>query len=333
MRMKLRFKIPVLLIFLSGCVGNAPHDNPLDPLSSNYSNIGNLSGHITIAHRETGVPGAMIMENALKIFVVSDSLGYFSFTGLASGVHTFICTKTNFTFDTFQVAIKPGEKSEIVRALNGAPNVSMQKILTRKIDYVSYNPQYYVELEAEVTDPNSTDPSGINDLDSVWFTVDTLSFPMSYNSSSKKFTTTVFSNELLTNTIQWLTSKPLHIVSRDQYSAVNISEPFYISRIIENAATPILPSLSSTVAKDSLFFKWTPPDVAFNYSTTITVYRTGTEQVVWTHSGILSSVEQYPADGSVISFAPGPGNYFWTVTIVDDFGNYSRSKESYFVVN
>jgi len=39
---------------------------------------------------------------------------------------------------------------------------------------------------------------------------------------------------------------------------------------------------------------------------------------------------RYPADSSGLTLLPG--NYIWTISVVDDFGNYSRSKEASFVV-
>ncbi len=326
MEMKFYVTISFIAIFISGCVNDAPHDNPLDPHSLGYSNLGDLTGQVIIASRSTGISGALVTENTLKLSVGTDSLGFFSFTGLLAGGHTFICSKENFTADTFHVTIQAGEKSQIVRGLNGAPNVASQKISTRKIDYVSFSPQYFVDVEADVSDPNT-----INDLDSVWFNVDSLLFPMTFSPTAKKFVATVYKSQFPTNTIQILTGKPLHIISRDQHFATNISEPFYISRVIENTSTPISPAGANTVRMDSLFFKWIPPDVTFNYTTTITVYRTGTENVVWSHAGVISFFEelQYPTDGSAPLLS---GNYFWTATVADDFGNYARSKESYFVV-
>lgn len=327
--MRGRLNILAVIIVLAGCVDDAPHDNPLDPLSPKYVNEGSLTGRIMIAHQPKGIAGAIVKPLDEEVFVTTDSSGYFSFNGLPEGEHRFVCSKENFTNDTFSVAIVSRSAANIVREMNGAPIVVSKNILSRKIDHVSYNPEYFIEVSADVMDPN-----GGNELDSVWFEVSTESksymFPMEYSVSAKKFLATLYQSSFPTNTTQWLVGKTLHIISRDTLGAVNTSAPFSLSRVIENAATPFYPSGSITVKKDSVYFRWTPPDVAFNYSVTLTIYRTQTEQIVTIISNIISFFEKYPTDGSMMTLEPG--SYFWTVTIVDDFGNYSRSKESYFVV-
>jgi hypothetical protein len=40
--------------------------------------------------------------------------------------------------------------------------------------------------------------------------------------------------------------------------------------------------------------------------------------------------QQFPGDGSGLSLASG--NYVWRVSVTDNFGNSSRSKEAAFVV-
>jgi hypothetical protein len=52
---------------------------------------------------------------------------------------------------------------------------------------------------------------------------------------------------------------------------------------------------------------------------------------VWSIEGIDSFYEQfsYPV-GSAPVLTPGP--YAWSISVVDEFGNYARSKESAFFV-
>lgn len=324
--MRTRYLYLISIVLIAGCIDDAPRDNPLDPDSPAYISSGSITGVIKIANQSTAIAGAAIADLDESIFVVTDTLGYFVFNHLASGRHTFVCSKENFTNDTFQVEILDRASTHVVRGLNGAPVALSQNILTRKIDYVSFSPKYFVDIVAEVNDPNS-----FLDLDSVWFSVvDTIFFPLKPVAGTNTFITTIYKNELPTNTIQWLVKKPLHIVSRDRQSAISISDPFFVSRIIENTSTPVFPS-QNTLNTDSIYFRWTPPDITFNYTSTVTVYQAGTENVVVSYPGLISFYERYPTDGSFLHL--DPGNYFWAISIVDDFGNYSRSKESYFTVN
>jgi hypothetical protein len=325
--------IAAVAVVLSGCVGDAPHDNPADPLSAAYVKEGALSGFVVVAGKNTGIAGAFVTDLTSKISVRTDSSGAFAIDALPAGSRTMLCTAVNYTNDTFQVDIVSGTTNTVTRALNGAPIVISQTILTRKIDQYFPSPQYFVDITADVTDPN-----GVADLDSVWFVVaDSVRVPLGYSVQTKQFMATVYKYSIPTNTIEWLVGKPLTIVSRDVHGAVNTGEPFFVTRVIENEATPMSPAPSGTdtVNGGALIFSWSAPNVTFTYTYTLVLSRVdaGTKTVVWTYDRLGSFYEElaYPTDGSAPALSGG--NYVWTIAIVDEFGNYARSKESSFVVN
>jgi hypothetical protein len=329
--MKHTLTILIALFVMNGCVDDAPRDNPLDPESGSFIASGPLSGRIVIAQMNTGLASADVWNATSGVGVQTDSAGYFSFGTLPAGTYRLIAAKKNFTNDTFSVAVGSGTGTQVLRALNGAPFTTFQQILTRKIDQYFPSPQYFVDITATVTDPN-----GIAELDSVWFSADSLLFPLTYSVTTKNFHATIYKYSFPTNSIQWLVGKPLTVISRDEHHALNISEPFYITRVIENEALPVYPSMvnNDTVKIDSLYFKWTPPNVTYNYSYSLMLSRVdgGTQTVVWTLTGLDSFNEEYafyshPGRPALIA-----GNYVWTVSVVDDFGNYGRSKESAFVI-
>jgi hypothetical protein len=319
----------LLFLLATGC-SDAPRDNPLDPLSPTYTDEASVTGTVLLKNQGTPIPLAQVRSLEDGIIVAADEGGSYIFPRLTSGTHTLVCTKENFVSDTQRVSLVSGTSRIISFALNGAPVVISRKILTRKIDQYFPSPQYYVDVFADVTDPN-----GITDLDSVWFAVDSLRFPMVYVPSTKLFQTTILRYDLPTNTIQWLVGMPLNIVSRDRSRAENVSDDFYVTRVIENGATPLSPSsLNNDTTNGTPLLKWIPPSVTFNYSYTLTVSRVdaGTQIVVWTRAEIGSFFEeyQYPTDGSVAALQTG--SHVWAVTLVDEFGNSCRSKESSFVV-
>jgi hypothetical protein len=318
-----------LLFLLVGCA-DAPRDNPLDPLSPGYvSPEGSLTGTVLVKNQGTPVSSARVQIPSSGIFVLSDSSGKFTFPRLSPGQITVVCTKDNFSPDSQRVTLSGGPTS-VTFSLNGAPVVLSQTILTRKIDQYYPSPQYYVDVSADLSDPN-----GITDLDSVYFCAGSLWFPMTYVPSSRMFETRVFKYDLPTNTIQWLVGKPLTIVSMDRLRAVNTGEPFYVLRVIETPPTPVSPSSVHNDTTDGTpLFTWQAPVVSFTYTNTVTVSRVdqGTQTVVWEAAGLtpLSETYQYPQTGT-----PPPlttGNYVWAVTLVDEFGNSCRSKESSFAV-
>ena len=322
------------LMLISGCK-DAPRDNPLDPSSPQYANTAPVKGRVLLLNQNSGIVSASISSLQDGVSVSSDADGNYSFKNLTMGKQTLVCAKENFVPDTQQVVLQNLTTKEVVFELNGAPYVLAQNILTRKIDQYYPSPQYFVDVTASVTDPN-----GITDIDSVWFSVvDTLIFPMTYSVSSRLFETTLYKYDLPTNTTQWLVNKPLRIRSKDIHNAINLSAPFYVSRIIENTATPTYPTFNTaTSQKDTTgstpLLQWSPPDVTFNYTYTLTlslvVSDIRTVERTYTKLNSSSMQLQVLADSSGLPLSAG--DYVWTISVVDDFGNYSRSKEAPFVV-
>jgi len=129
--------------------------------------------------------------------------------------------------------------------------------------------------------------------------------------------------------------KPLHIVSKDRSAAVNVSDPFMVTRVIEYGATPVSPAPGNNgTTSGTPVLTWAPPSVTFAYTYALAILRidAGTSTVVWEITNVSSVNEEYayPTDGSVPPLSPG--SYTWAVTVVDEFGNYCRSKESAFLV-
>ncbi len=330
--------------FFYGC-NDAPHDNPVDPQSSQYVSTTSLTGTVSILNQGTPLSSATITSREDGISTISNASGAFSFDRLTIGTQTLICTKSNYTPDTLHIVLQTQTTAQVHFDMNGAPYVVSQNIYTRKIDQYYPGPQYFVDVTASVADPN-----GITDIDSVWFFVtydstgslisDTLFFPMTYSISTRLFQATVYSSALPTNTIQWLVSKPLQIRSRDLHYAINYSNPFYVSRIIENTADPISPTTNpSTSVKDTTgstpVLHWSSiSGVSFNYTYSVTLSQiiSGVRNDIGTYSriGSVNNAFQFPGDNSGETLVSG--NYVWTVSVIDDFGNYSRSKEAAFVV-
>jgi hypothetical protein len=321
------------LTLISGCK-DAPRDNPLDPSSPQYTNTASVKGRILLLNQNSSIALASISSLEDGVSVSSDADGKYSFNNLTVGIQTLVCTKENFIPDTQLVILQSRTTKEVLFELNGAPYVLTQNILTRKIDQYYPSTQYFVEVAASVSDPN-----GLVDVDSVWFAVDTLLFPMDYSVSTKQFQSTIYKYDLPTNTIQWLVNRPLRIRSKDRSNAVNLSTAFYVSRIIENLATPMYPTISTTTLQmdttgSTPLLQWLPPTVTFNYTYALTLSRvvSNIRTLLWTYTKLNSSSMQlqFPADTSGLTLSAG--DYVWTISVVDDFGNYSRSKEAPFVV-
>ena len=321
--------IAAALLF-AGCV-DAPRDNPLDPSSQYFRNSAAVSGQVTIRDQNVGIPSASVRCVEQGVSVQSDSTGIYAFQQLSAGALTLVASKTGFVADTQRIQLNPGGSTSASFALNGDPVIVSENIVTHKYDQYYPSPVYTVDITANVTDPN-----GVTDLDSVWFSVDTLLYPMPYSTTTRLYQTTLYKYDLPTNTIDWLVGKALNIRGRDLHGAIGTGNPFFVTRVIENTATPSYPtSLNNDTTGHTPLFKWlAPPGVTFSYTYTLEclVVSAGTETLVWMLSNVSSTILQlqFPGDGSGLTLASG--NYVWRITVVDGFGNSSRSKEAAFVV-
>lgn len=314
----------MLLILACGCVRDVPHENPYDPLSANPITGTALQGRVVMKNQPgVGVPGALVSLLPSRRAAITDTAGYFSFPEAETGSTALAIEKKGFDADTLAIPPGTGQARSFTIELNALPVVSAVRITMRKIDQWWPNPIYTASISAAADDAN-----GVSDIDSLWVEVDTLRFGMAYSVSAKNFQSAIVPSDLPSNSLEWLIGKPCTVRARDKGGALGVSAPAYATRIIENEAQPVFPALQDTVSA-SPEFTWTPPPGEFPFTYTITVVRldAGTQTVVWTRAGLGSYLRmfQYP------SVLPA-GLYFWTIAIVDEFGNMAQSKESSFIV-
>ncbi len=315
----------IVVLFIDGCSLNAPHDNPLDPQSPSYKGSGSVSGRVTLINFPgSGVASVHVYTLPSTFEVVTDSIGYYQLPEIPAGKYTLIASKYSLTPDTTNFQISIGEHLSINFSMNAFPTILSTKVLTRKIDQWWPNPVYFAEITATVDDVN-----GISDIDSVWFNVDSLMFPMAYSLADKNFHLTIYSYQFPSNNIEWLVGKQLYIVARDLTKSIGRSNTFFISRVIEQEAVPSYPEFQDTTTVSPVF-TWVAPSVRFLYTYTLTVVRmdAGTQETVWTQDNIGNYLLSYTYPSTLTT-----GNYFWTISVVDEYGNYSCSKQSSFVVN
>lgn len=312
-------------LFIVGCVGDAPHDNPLDPQSPRYTGTGAFSGKVTLLNLpQSGVAAVHISTNPTTLSIITDSSGNFQFPEITAGTYGVVASKDLFIPETLHVLLGTGTEQTIVFALDGSPVVVSAKILTRKIDQWWPNPAYFADITAQITDPN-----GLTDLDSAWFCVDSILFPMAYSLTAQNWQLTLTSYQLPSNNLEWLVGKPLTVIARDRENSSSTSAPFFVTRTIEQEATPTSPAFQDTASASPLF-QWTPPDVRFIYTYSLIVDRVdaGNETIVWSQDNIGSQLLTYQYPSTLPQ-----GSYFWTIAVVDEYGNYARSKEASFLVN
>ena len=307
------------------CAPDAPHDNPLDPSSPGFANSGTVLGTVVLmSDPRIGIPSAEVMLAPSGPVYLTDASGGFALTGLPAGTAVVIASKSGLLTDTVMITVQAGSSLPLEIQLDALPVITQGQIITKKLDEYFPGPTYLAQISADIGDPD-----GLTDLDSVWSVIEDLWVPMSYSPASRLYEATVFDFDLPTNNLQWLVGKELRIVARDVPGALAEAANLYLTRIIEESAVPVSPAAGDTTGPSPLL-QWNPAPVTFFHTLTLEIVRqdAGTQTTIWSQALVDAGLQEFQYAGSLT-----PGSYFWTVAVVDEFGNMCRSKPSSFLVN
>lgn len=313
-----------LLIFLTACVPEAPRDNPLDPASPYFRNSGVLTGKVLSFYEPfLGIPDAQVTVLPSGPATLSQSNGSFAFSDIVPGDISLLISKPGYVSDTVRTTIMLAKNVNVQAHLNALPFVLSCVIVTRKVDQWWPGPSYSAVITSVVGDPD-----GQGDIASVLCTVDTASFPMKFAPDPPRYQVTINALSLPTKNLEWLTGKSFTVVVQDKPKGTTNGKSFAVSRIIQQTVIPIFPTaLDTAVSRPE--FHWAQPNASFPFSYTLELNRQdqGVPTLIWTQQNIVSSLTSFQYPNSL-----SPALYFWTIAIVDEYGNLSRSKEASFIV-
>lgn len=311
----------VLIIILGGCAPDAPHDNPLDPASPNHTTNGNLSGKILALNSlTTGIAGALVTIEGTNLAELTASDGSYSFQNVPSGNIIVVISKSLYLSDTIKTNLQVGGSFDTVVHMDALPQIDVASVITSKIDHWYISPVYTDTVTVAVTDPD-----GLIDIKAVYVQIGSLTFGMAHVAGNI-FQTIINDTSLPNQDPQWLVGKQFNVIAIDSENGTGRSEGFYVTRIIESEPIPTNPLTQDTTTHHPTFNWNRPTAVSFDYT-----YRL---QVVNLANGPIWSKGEIPLDSLDYSYRdslPG-GYYYWTVSVVDQFGNSSCSKEASFIV-
>lgn len=316
-----------LALTLSHCAPDAPHDNPNDPASPKYNPDGVLAGKVlTLGAPYFGIPNALVVILQDSAAAITAADGSFEFRNAPTGIVTVVVTKQGYLSDTLQVALQMQKSVDTLVHLDALPQIINPQVITSKVDQWWPGPVYSAFVTADVNDPD-----GISDInpDSVFVQVDSLTFPLGYSLLNRNWQASIQATSLPNRDIQWLVSKQLLVIAYDREKGMGMSQPFYITRIIEPEPLPLLPNNSDTIHTAFPQFTWGSPGVSYDYTYVLQLYliTAGTPSQVGNSVTLNSGIQAYDFPDSLPN-----GQYFWTIALVDGFGNSSRSKEAPFAV-
>jgi len=319
------FLMAGVLLIVSGCIPDASHDNPLDPDSRAFSNSGTVTGNVLSYYQPyTGISGVLMTLQPSGIAGWTNSAGAFSISGVPAGNVRIIASRAGYLTDSVDTKAIIGGEAKVDIHLDAMPVVGACQVVTRKIDQWWPHAVYSALISGSVTDPD-----GPGDVAGATLQVDTMRFAMTYVPAQQIFQATIDAASLPQGSLEWLVGKSFSVSARDRIGAAAVGKPFFVSRIIQEAPLPLSPTALDTAAASPQLL-WAQLSLQFPYSYKIELFRLdqGVPSLLWSVSNISSSLSsfQYPDQLST-------GLFFWTISVVDEFGNLSRSKEGSFIVN
>ena len=185
----------------------------------------------------------------------------------------------------------------------------------------------------------ATDHDGLIDIEHVTFEVEGLpdSDTLKYDPASGLYLTTVQDQDLSSRSLEDLLGRRIFLHLTDKMSAYSKTEGDYIVRLIYDVPSAVSPQAGTIVREAQPVLEWGCLSLPFPF-----VYRL---EVLHTDNGVTTSVDLMDQlDPSIfcqenqtalyqVSSPLPEGAYFWTVSVVDAFGNYSRSREAGFLID
>jgi hypothetical protein len=313
------------MLLVSGCVPDASHDNPLDPASNAFSNTGILSGYVFSFYPPyVGIAGALVTLQSSGIAGLTNSAGAYSIDGVPAGSVRIIVSRSGYLTDTVDTKASVGIESKLDIHLDALPVVGSCQVVTRKIDQWWPHAVYSATISASVADPD-----GSGDVAGASLQVDTMKFVMTYVPDQQIYQVTVDAASLPQGSLEWLVGKSFSITARDRIGASTVGKSFSLTRIIQDAPIPLSPTALDTASASPQLF-WAQPALQFPYSYKIELFRLdqGVPTLLWSVANLSSSLSGFQYPNTLTT-----GAFFWTISVVDEFGNLSRSKEASFIVN
>jgi len=311
------------------CTSPAEHSNPLDPKSPAYSEISGIAGTVT-----TSYPPFQPLENVEVRLLPGPQLastngrGEFAFANLRASNYKIHATRPGYAADTFSVQVPQRQIVAVTMRLRGVPRIDSARIITARVASQPDSIRFFLEVTTRASDPD-----GVADIKRLTVSANDFVFTDTLTLVDRNgIWQRRFSQEELPN-VQlpaWL-GHPLHIHVEDFQQQQITAGPFFIVRVIQDTPETIAPVADSLVTRTPLRFIWRNSPVAYPHTQEVEIFRIDAG-----FSSFFAAIRRITAGANNTVFPggalPPSGQYFWTVKIVDEFGNWSRSKEAVFRV-
>lgn len=306
------------ILFLTGCVSDAPRDNPLDP-----ANGISISGKVERLYSTETIAGATIILTPGQISVLSNSAGEYRFEDLAPGPYQLVCSAPGFQNDTIAVDLQINQSLAPFK-LNGLPE--LDDILIRTFSTFSFR---YADTFGVTIEVAADDPDGLSDLQSVSLEIPALSFQDTLTAGGNgNFNGRFVLEDLGISSLQQLVNTPFFFNGEDISGARSGSAEKFISRILEDPPTGVTPVNDIVTPPFDIEWQYSGSNFSYTFDVAIYQYDFGPDPFIVALRDIPPTTNKVNYTG----FLSDSLEYYWVVFVIDEFGNRVRSNDHPFLV-
>jgi hypothetical protein len=319
------FVVAGVIVF--SCTPDAPRSNPLDPYHQESAVSGvQMNGFVV---RKTApflpLPLCDVFILPENKFTATNEQGRFVFSGLQAGDHQLLIHKTGYDSSRIVIPADSLLGADLFVYMNAKPSINNLSIHSEYIDQWWPNPFLAVVVEA-----TAQDPDGVGDLQIPWLNIagyDTTLY-LSATSQPDSFVLILEEEGFSGNDLFDIVGKPMVLTVQDGNASRVVKNDEKLIRII--SPSPVADSPTGlAVADSSPLFNWQPFIVSYRFRYVVSIYfiRAGVPVLMFQSGPLLTQQRSFQFVDTLAT-----GTYFWTVSVLDEFGNIGRSKEASFIV-
>lgn len=301
---------------------DAPRLNPLDPQSPDYKLV-SIEGTIkTKSTPQQPIAGVKVFWKGQNIISQTDQNGYFKIDDLTMNNGILSIEKSGYSKDSVLVVWDGQKNKRADFTLNAVPVLTKFNLFSTVQN--NYPDVQYISLTAQVSVTDVDDK-----IDTVYLKCAELNFSkrLIYNSTLNHYEATFTSEDLKVAALDVTIGKKFEVATVDESKKSFIVGSSNLMRIIKQEVIAREPLNKITVGSKPIL-KWFRFLPGFNFKYMVEINTDEFQhKLVWKKENISKGDIELIPDISL-----PPGEYFWVIWCIDDFGNRSKSKPASFIV-
>ncbi len=312
-----------IMLFLGLVSCEAPRLNPLDPENPNNP-IAVIEGTVkTVKLPRIPIPDVTVSWEQANIVINTDSEGNFRFNSLERKNGWLYFQKEGYSRDSSFVDWNSSSKIVVESFLNSIPKIDSLVFSSTTRNRFPDIQEFDLTFKARISDDE-------NDIDSVFIKNDELEFIelLNFNSSTRFYELFIPNDNLEFSSIEQVIGKEFDIIVKD-----NLGEEFLIGRsnikrIIKDVLEVQSP-VDGQLVSVPFTLRWIRFEPGFDFSYKLEIFTDDILQIlVWDVDNISMNEVSHEVTSQLT-----PGEYFWIIWCIDEFGNIGSSRPATFQVN